>query len=66
MIMTEKLADLLLEALIGVAISANGGVPKNGLSNVQHALVLTYAKDKFSQIMNEWEELMGEKWKIEE
>ena len=71
MIMTNVLVEALLNDLACVAISANGGaeVDENGEATVSPEnleLINTYARNKFVEICNEWEELMGEKWQIEE
>ena len=71
MIMTNVLAEALLNDLACVAISANGGaeVDENGEATVSPEnleLINTYARNKFVEICNEWEELMGEKWTIKE
>ena len=68
--MTFKCANELMTALACVAISANGGCPvdENGepnLSAEQLEAVNAYAKSKFVEICEEWEELIGEKWEIE-
>lgn len=71
MIMTNVLAEALLNDLACVAISANGGaeVDENGEATISPEnleLINTYARNKFVEICNEWEELMHEKWQIEE
>ena len=68
--MTFKCADELMTALACVAISANGGCPvdENGEPNMtkeQMEMVNEYAKRKFVEICEEWEEEMGEDWEIE-
>lgn len=69
--MTWELANELMNALACVAISANGGaeVDEHGEARVSPEnleLINTYARNKFVEICDEWEELMGEKWAIEE
>lgn len=69
--MTNKLANTLMDCLACVAISANGGVEvdKNGnpiTPEEQLQKVFEYAKETFFDILTPWEELMGEKWEIEE
>ena len=71
MIMTNILAEALLNDLACVAISANGGaeVDENGEATIspEHLeLINTYARNKFVEICNEWEEFMHEKWVIED
>lgn len=71
MIMTQELANELMNVLACVAISANGGVEtdENGeviVSPENLELINTYARNKFVEICNEWEEFMGEKWVVEE
>lgn len=68
--MTFKCADELMTALACVAISANGGCPvdKNGdpcMTEEQLEMVNEYAKRKFVEICEEWEELTDEVWEIE-
>lgn len=68
--MTFKCADELMTALACVAISANGGCPvdENGEPNMteeQLEMVNEYAKRKFVEICEEWEEEMDEDWEIE-
>lgn len=62
--MTAKLANELMNNLICVAISANGGVSSNGLTENQLALVQKYAKIKFQDILTEWEDLFNKQWEI--
>ena len=69
--MTNILAKSLLDDLACLAISANGGaeLDENGevvASPEKLELIGTYARNKFVEICNEWEEVMGEKWQIEE
>jgi hypothetical protein len=71
MIMTNVLAESLLNDLACIAISANGGadVDEDGeiaMSPESLELINTYARNKFAEICHEWEEFMGEKWQIEE
>lgn len=71
MIMTNVLAEALLNDLACVAISANGGaeVDENGEARISPEnleLISTYARNKFVEICHEWEELMHEKWVIKE
>jgi hypothetical protein len=68
--MTFKCADELMTALACVAISANGGCPvdENGeptMTAEQLEMVNEYAKRKFVEICEEWEELTDEEWEIE-
>jgi hypothetical protein len=69
MIMTEKLANQLMETLACVAISATGGAIQdaNGHYNQeQMEFAQEYAKQTFCDILESWEEQMGKKWSIEE
>ena len=68
--MTFKCADELMTALACVAISANGGCPtdENGEPSFtadQLEAVNGYARRKFVEICEEWEDEMGEAWEIE-
>lgn len=65
MIMTNKLADALLDVLICVAISAHGGYSKEGISEEKMQKYANYARAKATGILSEWETLMGEEWLIE-
>lgn len=60
--MTNKLATQLMDDLAMVAISANGTYPDEEAVK----LVEQYAREKFVEILTEWEETFGEKWEIEE
>lgn len=62
MVMTEKLANQLMDSLACVAISANG-IPK---TEEQFEKVSEYARNTFMSILGAWEELKGEEWEIEE
>lgn len=69
--MTNKLANNLMDCLVCVAISANGGCPmdehgKPCLSKEQMEVIDTYAQDTFCSILGRWEDLMGEEWEIED
>lgn len=69
--MTFKCADELMTALACVAISASGGCPvdENGeptMTEEQLKEVNEYAKRKFVEICEEWEELTDEEWEIED
>lgn len=66
MIMTAKLADSLMENLMCLAISANGGVPKNGITEKQMNLVQQYAESKFFELLEEWTNLFDKEWQITE
>lgn len=65
MIMTKKLADQLMETLMCVAISAIGGVDPNNIDEEQMEYCEEYAKTAFCDLLEAWEGLTGEKWKIE-
>lgn len=70
LVMTEKLANQLMDTLTCVYISAMGGVPtdENGevcMTNEQFEAVELYARSKFCEILEEFEENLGEEWKIE-
>lgn len=68
MVMTNKLADQLMETLVCVAISATGGIIENkdgSFDEGQVEMALAYAKETFCDILETWEALNGMKWKIE-
>lgn len=69
MTMTQELANELMNALACIAISAKGGaeIDEHGelrVSPEKLKLAQTYARSKFIEICDEWEETMGEKWII--
>ena len=67
MIMTEKLADQLMQDLMCVAISATGGAiqDSNGHFNQEQIdFAHEYAKQAFYDILNSWEEIVGKEWNI--
>lgn len=67
MIMTEKLADQLMQDLMCVAISATGGAiqDSNGHFNQEQIdFAHEYAKQAFCDILEAWEESMDKKWNI--
>ncbi len=65
--MTLKLANQLMDSLVCLAISANGGADYDHLpTDEQMALVTKYASNKLLEICAEWEVLKGEEWEIEE
>ena len=67
MIMTEKLANRLMDDLVCVAISATGGAIRdsNGhFSEEQMEFAQEYAKKTFCDILNDWEDSMGKDWSI--
>ena len=61
MIMTEKLANSLLDDLAALAISATGTNPHD-----EEAIVLArdYAEKTFMFICSEWEDLTREEWQV--
>lgn len=65
MIMTNKLADQLMETLMCVAISATGGIDPENINLKQIEYADTYAKETFCDLLESWEELTGKKWRIE-
>jgi hypothetical protein len=60
--MTNKLATTLMNCLTMVAISANGCLPQ---TEEDIHLTEEWARNKFTSILEEWEETMEEKWEIE-
>ena len=65
MVMAKKLADKLMETLMCVAISATGGVDPNNIDEEQMEYCEKRAKITFCALLEAWEGLTGEKWKIE-
>lgn len=66
MIMTNALANQLMETLACVALSATGGVDPDNINPKQTEYAENYAKETFCDLLGAWEELTGEKWEIEE
>lgn len=67
MVMTEKLANQLMDDLMCVAISATGGAIQdaNGHFNQeQMEFAQAYARQAFCDILEAWEDQMGKKWDI--
>ena len=67
MVMTEKLANQLMDTLMCVAISATGGAIQdaNGHFNQeQMEFAQEYARQAFCDILGAWEEQMGKEWDI--
>ena len=61
MVMTQKLANQLMDSLACVAVSANG-IPE---TEEQFERCSEYARNTFLSILGAWEELKGEEWEIE-
>lgn len=69
MVMTEKLANQLMDTLACVAISATGGAIEDANGNFnqeQMEFAQTYARQTFCDILEAWEEQMGKEWDIGE
>lgn len=64
MIMTDKLANNLMDSLMCVAISALGGYPKDGLDISTQEIVNKYTQTKFCELLAEWEDIAEEEWEI--
>ena len=67
MVMTETLANQLMDTLACVAISATGGAIEdaNGHFNQeQMEFAQEYARQAFCDILGAWEEQMGKEWNI--
>lgn len=67
MVMTEKLAEELMNVLACVAISATGGAIENedgSFDEQQMEYAERYAKETFCDLLEAWEELTGKKWDI--
>ena len=65
MVMTEKLANELMDVLVCVALSATGGVDPDNIDEEQVEYAQEYAKNTFCELLNAWEELTGKEWDIE-
>jgi hypothetical protein len=68
MVMTNELANQLMETLVCVAISATGGIIENedgSFNEEQVEMAQAYAKETFCDILEAWEALNGMEWKIE-
>lgn len=68
MVMTEKLANQLMDTLMCVAISATGGAIQNAnghFNQEQMEFAQEYARQAFCDILGAWEEQMGKEWNIE-
>ena len=68
MVMTEKLANQLMDTLACVAISATGGAIQDADGNFnqeQMEFAQAYARQTFCDILETWEEQMGKEWNIE-
>ena len=69
MVMTEKLANQLMDCLACVAISATGGIIQNengDFNQVQMKFAEEYARETFYNILEAWEESMEKEWEIVE
>ena len=68
MVMTNELANQLMEDLVCVAISAMGGIIENedgSFNSEQVKMAEAYAKETFCDILGAWEEINGTRWKIQ-
>ena len=70
MIMTQKLANALMDDLFCLAISATGGAIQTDdgeyhCSEEQIEYADKYARETFCSIADSWEELMDKKWSVE-
>lgn len=67
MFMTGKLASNLMDNLCCVAISATGNVDENcSIDEERFQKCMEYAKAKFVEICEEWEQFMNDEWDISE
>lgn len=65
MLASEKLCTELLDCLMAVAISANGGADIiDELDEDEIANLEEYSRAKFNEIMGEWENVTGTEWAI--
>lgn len=67
MVMTNALAEELMNVLACVAISAMGGLIENEDGSVdeqQMEYAAHYAEETFCELLEEWEKLTGKKWDI--
>lgn len=65
MVITEKLANELMDVLACVALSATGGVDPDNIDEKQVEYAQEYAKNTFCELLDAWEELTGKEWDIE-
>ena len=68
MVMTQKLANELMNTLACVDISAAGGAIQDEEGNFnqeQLDYAERYAKETFCALLDSWEEMTGAKWSIE-
>lgn len=68
MIMTNELANQLMEDFFCIAISATGGVITNtdgSFDSKQIRMAEAYARETFCNILGAWEKFNGTEWKIE-
>lgn len=64
--MTNELATTLMDALCCVAISADGGYDETRFETDGYEGAQEYARAKFCEILNQWEEIYDFEWEIEE
>jgi len=65
MVMTETLANTLMDALACVALSATGGVDPDNINDEQVEYAQEYARKTFCELLDAWEESTGKEWDIE-
>lgn len=59
--MTQQLANDLMDCLCALAISANGRIPE---TQEEMTMCQEYAQGTFLSLCEDWEETMGEAWKV--
>ena len=62
--MTQKLADILMDALACLAVSAIGIEEATRDDSITRERIMKYAREKFVEITGEWENEMCERWEI--
>jgi len=65
MVMTETLANTLMDVLACVALSATGGVDPDNINDEQVEYAQEYARKTFCELLDAWEESTGKEWDIE-
>ena len=68
MIMTKKMADMIMDSLACIAIAASGGVIVDKFGEFDEKQIewaSDYARVTFCRLLEEWEEVNEKKWIIE-
>ena len=64
MVMTQALANELMEVLACVALSATGGVDPDNVNEEQMKYADEYAKNTFFDLLSSWEGITEKEWDI--